>query len=285
MGGRDAADIVFRGATAEEEDDMNTVEPGVVHGRRLYLRTCRWISSRGEVCVVVRTLGTHVAAGTTLTTCSHREGMGMTSDDLYAPQPLFLTHHALRIKGFAKSESLADITALDVDLIERRLEELARSGHALYREARSLWQLTPEGREAHREALERDVRSLAIDALEPHYRSFLDVNEVFKSLCGEWQVRHGQPNDHSDPGYDASVIERLVLLNRHAQPIVTSMAGVVPRLSPYASRLESACRNVSAGSHHLFTGVMCGSFHDIWMELHEDLILTQGIDRAAEGSF
>jgi hypothetical protein len=36
---------------------------------------------------------------------------------------------------------------------------------------------------------------------------------------------------------------------------------------------------------HLFTGVMCGSFHDIWMELHEDLILTQGIDRATEGSF
>ena len=30
----------------------------------------------------------------------------------------------------------------------------------------------------------------------------------------------------------------------------------------------------------MFTGVMCGSYHDAWMELHEDLILTQGIDRA-----
>ncbi|MFT7503790.1 MAG: hypothetical protein ACI91Q_002603, partial [Gammaproteobacteria bacterium] len=27
------------------------------------------------------------------------------------------------------------------------------------------------------------------------------------------------------------------------------------------------------------------SYHDAWMELHEDLILTQGIDRSAEGSF
>jgi len=35
----------------------------------------------------------------------------------------------------------------------------------------------------------------------------------------------------------------------------------------------------------MFTGVMCGSFHDIWMELHEDLMLLQGIDRAEEGSF
>jgi hypothetical protein len=39
------------------------------------------------------------------------------------------------------------------------------------------------------------------------------------------------------------------------------------------------------GANNMFTGVMCGSFHDVWMELHEDLILTQGIDRAAEGSF
>ena len=40
-----------------------------------------------------------------------------------------------------------------------------------------------------------------------------------------------------------------------------------------------------AGDHQLFTGVMCGSYHDVWMELHEDLILTLGIDRAEEGSF
>ena len=30
---------------------------------------------------------------------------------------------------------------------------------------------------------------------------------------------------------------------------------------------------------------MCNSYHDVWMELHEDLILTLGIDRAKEGSF
>jgi hypothetical protein len=31
--------------------------------------------------------------------------------------------------------------------------------------------------------------------------------------------------------------------------------------------------------------VMCESFHDIWMELHEDLIVLQRIDRVEEGSF
>jgi hypothetical protein len=50
-------------------------------------------------------------------------------------------------------------------------------------------------------------------------------------------------------------------------------------------RLHSTSQRVVAGEQNMFTGVMVGSYHDVWMELHEDLILTQGIDRAAEGSF
>ena len=42
---------------------------------------------------------------------------------------------------------------------------------------------------------------------------------------------------------------------------------------------------LEAGEPAFFTGVMCGSYHDIWMELHEDLLLTQHIDRSEEGSF
>jgi len=60
---------------------------------------------------------------------------------------------------------------------------------------------------------------------------------------------------------------------------------VLGRLTPYVPRLSTTCQAVVAGQTNMFTGVMCGSFHDVWMELHEDLILSQGIDRAAEGSF
>jgi len=35
----------------------------------------------------------------------------------------------------------------------------------------------------------------------------------------------------------------------------------------------------------MLTGVMSGSYHDVRMDLHEDPILTQGVDRAADGSF
>ncbi len=54
---------------------------------------------------------------------------------------------------------------------------------------------------------------------------------------------------------------------------------------PIAGPLTVVLGRVKQGETNMFTGVMCGSYHDAWMELHEDLILTQGIDRSAEGSF
>jgi hypothetical protein len=104
-------------------------------------------------------------------------------------------------------------------------------------------------------------------------------------LCGDWQLRDGAPNDHSDSAYDAAVVKRLVDLHGEAAPVVTAMSGILDRLGTYVPRLASTCDAVVSGQNNMFTGVMCGSFHDVWMELHEDLILSQGIDRAQEGSF
>jgi hypothetical protein len=197
----------------------------------------------------------------------------------------FLTHHALRIKGFAKSETLAEMTALDHAEVEKHLADLAAAEWAMFREARSLWQLTPTGKAEHPKVLAADVASVDLNSLKPHYHSFLELNTAFKTLCGDWQLRDGAPNDHSDAAYDKKVIARLVDLHGDAAPVVTSMGAVLGRLTPYVPRLSTTCQAVVAGQTNMFTGVMCGSFHDVWMELHEDLILSQGIDRAAEGSF
>jgi hypothetical protein len=202
-----------------------------------------------------------------------------------ASDPSFLTHHALRIKGFARVDTLADMTELDVAAVESHLRAMSDNEWAMYREARSLWQLTPQGRQAHVDALAADLRGVDVSALAPLYASFLVLNEAFKQLCGDWQLRDGEVNDHSDLAYDRAVIGRLVDLHTESQPILGRMSEVVPRLRTYSPRLAATCDKVSDGVHQMFTGVMCGSFHDVWMELHEDLILSQGIDRAAEGSF
>lgn len=203
----------------------------------------------------------------------------------HASMPEFRTLHALRIKGFATVDTLVEMTAQSPVDVQAHLDAMANVGHAQFREARSLWQLTPDGRTAHGPPLAADLAGADLDTLGQLYEQFLGLNTEFKTLCGDWQLRNGEVNDHSDPAYDAEVVGRLAELDAQAQPIVTAMGALLARLEPYAPRLSQTLTRVQGGETNMFTGVMCGSYHDAWMELHEDLILTQGIDRHAEGSF
>lgn len=201
-------------------------------------------------------------------------------------QPRFRVHHALRIKGFVKVENIVELCGLSEDEVIEHLKAMQEEGHTNYREARGLWQLTPDGREAWVVALEEDVcRAGFREALADKYHRFLEMNESFKALCADWQLRNGEPNDHSDAAYDEQCIKRLGALDDEAQPICHAFAEIAKRFDGYAARLTGSRTALEAGDQRMFTGVMCGSYHDVWMELHEDLILTQGIDRAAEGSF
>lgn len=178
------------------------------------------------------------------------------------------------------------MTAADAPQVEQHLTDFSQNGHVQFRENRGLWQLTADGRVVHVDYLKADLDGLdATRALADPYSTFIDLNGRFKELCGDWQLRDGAPNDHSNPDYDADVIGRLHEVHLEAVPVVNAMGDVLDRLSPYAQRLSMVLERVQQGEINLFTGVMCGSYHDAWMELHEDLILTQGIDRAAEGSF
>ncbi|MEO7369636.1 MAG: MarR family transcriptional regulator [Ilumatobacteraceae bacterium] len=200
--------------------------------------------------------------------------------------PRFRVHHALRIKGFVKVESLAELAGLPADEALHHLQAMQEEGHTNFRETRGLWQLTPDGRQAYVVALEEDVgRPGFREGLAVKYDRFLEMNELFKALCADWQLRNGETNDHSDKAYDDGCIKRLGALDDEAQPICHSFGEVAKRFDGYAARLTGSRIALENGDQRMFTGVMCGSYHDVWMELHEDLLLTQGIDRVEEGSY
>ena len=98
-------------------------------------------------------------------------------------------------------------------------------------------------------------------------------------------MRGGTQNDHTDTAYDAGCIERLLKLSEESRPTIAGFATALPRMARYTPRLDESAARVAAGDTKAFTGVMCGSFHDVWMELHEDLIVLQRINRVEEGSF
>ncbi|MGI8791662.1 MAG: MarR family transcriptional regulator [Acidimicrobiales bacterium] len=194
----------------------------------------------------------------------------------------FLVLHALRLKGFADTDGIADLTGLPVDGVERALKTADAEGLAKFRDGRlSGWMLTPDGRALHATLLADELeKSGARSAIDSGYRGFLALNDELKQICTDWQLREGDLNDHGDTAYDRSVIDRLLALHVTVEPVTDSLGQSLARFGRYAPRLVRAARLVDGGDHDWFTGVTIDSYHTVWFQLHEDLLVTLGIDRA-----
>ncbi|HSJ90554.1 MAG TPA: putative PEP-binding protein [Ilumatobacter sp.] len=193
-----------------------------------------------------------------------------------------LVLHTLRVRGFVTPSGFADsLGDHPADILSRLVDD----GLVRHIEKRDMYGLLPPGKERQEALLDEYAGAEVQAGLASGYEHFLELNEEFKQLCTEWQMRDGNPNDHSDTAYDQECIGKLGALASAAEPVVDAMASALPRLARYNERLAAAADCVARGEINKFTGVMCESFHDIWMELHEDLIVLQRIDRVAEGSF
>lgn len=192
-----------------------------------------------------------------------------------------LVVHLLRIRGAVTAEAFVESLGVHPEPI---LEALIAAGEARFIETHGVYTLLPAGRDRH-DRLLAEAAALADGRLSAPYQAFLELNAAFKQLCTVWQLRDGLPNDHGDAEYDRRCTDELVMLHDQADVVLDAFASVLPRFARYRSRLRRAADAVAGGDRQMFTGVGCGSFHDIWMELHEDLVLLQRIDRTAEGSF
>jgi hypothetical protein len=197
----------------------------------------------------------------------------------------YLVIHALCVKQVATVSELVALTSMEQEALERQLALLEHAGDAVLRARHQLWQLTPDGAARHKHRLaDEAARNPATEGLRQAYDDFLPLNVDVKEQCGRWQLRHGKPNEHDDVAYDTGVLDGLGVIDQKAGPVLAAMATALPRLGGYRPRLAQAYDRLRNGDDDAFTGVACGSYHDIWMELHQDLILTLGIDRLAEGS-
>jgi phosphoenolpyruvate-protein kinase (PTS system EI component) len=202
------------------------------------------------------------------------------TDQLEVDEPVVL--HTLRVRGFVTPDGFVESLGAHPAEI---LAKLVAEGQVRHIEKRDMYGLLPPGKERQEALLDTYAGADVQTGLKAHYERFLELNEVFKQLCTDWQMRDGTQNDHTDADYDASCIARLTELNAEARPTIEGFAQTVARMARYVPRLAGAVTKVVAGDHKAFTGVMCCSFHDVWMELHEDLIVLQRIDRVEEGSF
>jgi hypothetical protein len=159
---------------------------------------------------------------------------------------------------------------------QHHLASLREREWAQLREARMLWQLTPAGREEHRRALDEDVAAIGVGAMDDLKRSTRSSSRSTSSSSPLRRLAAARraPERPQRRAYDAPSIERLVSLDGRARPVVQRWASSCSARAVLAAS-GSDVPAVLAGERNMFTGVMCGSYHDVWMELHEDLILTQ----------
>ncbi|SDH29045.1 Acyl-CoA synthetase (AMP-forming)/AMP-acid ligase II [Sinosporangium album] len=198
--------------------------------------------------------------------------------------PRFEVLHALRVKGMADVSAVGALSGLGEEQASRHLAALAQEGLVTLRERpRAMAALTAAGREEHLRLLAEEVGEQAVKALEADYERFLPINRQFKRVCTSWQIRDdtSEPNDHGDAGYDAGVVERLAVVHADLLDVLDSSAGTLPRFRRYARRLTDALARVRAGETAAFARPLADSYHDIWMELHQDLLLALRRERSA----
>lgn len=129
---------------------------------------------------------------------------------------------------------------------------------------------------------------MTADAQETRlYRAFRVLNAELKLLCTRWQLRDPQAvplvvNDHSDPVYDAALIDELGDLHARTRDLLREGASAVPGVDAYGGRLHAALAALAAGDTTKFTAPGVGSYHDTWMELHEFLLVSLGLGREEE---
>jgi hypothetical protein len=183
---------------------------------------------------------------------------------------------AVRLKGRVSRDDLAATLGDEVD---HRVDALVES--ALLVDGPAL-RITPEGRERLEELLRDERRNIDTSAVLAAYAEFSSVNVELKAMVTDWQLKDGQPNPHDDPDYDAAVLGRLDQVHRRITPIVEAVSAQLPRLGRYGAKLQTALDRVRAGETMWLSRPLIDSYHTVWFELHEELIIAAGLTREAE---
>ncbi len=193
---------------------------------------------------------------------------------------------ALRLKGMAAVDAIADVSGASAAEVTSAVQEMVDAGYAV--DSPRGFRLTPEGKAWTDELLGAERQNVDTDAMNGIYERFCDHNDVFKQLITDWQIKDvgGEqvPNDHTDEAYDQAIFDRLADLDAAVAPVFADAAAQAPRLSRYLDRFAAALAAVQAGDTSMVAHPLKDSYHTVWFEMHEELILVSGRNRADEAA-
>lgn len=196
--------------------------------------------------------------------------------------PRELVLHGVALKRHSEAKAVAGIIGLSPELVEAELASAVETGRA--REHDGKYALSPLAELALRSRYSLHYGDLREDPafLQP-YEAFERVNVTLKQAITDWQTMtvggKSVPNDHSDPDYDADVIDQIGAVHEQVEPILDRLAARLPRLSIYKDKLLEALEAAEDGDHEWVSDIRRESYHTVWFELHEDLLRIMGRER------
>jgi pyruvate,orthophosphate dikinase len=187
----------------------------------------------------------------------------------------------LAVKGYgnpaAVGTALGCSTEEAAGIIDRLIADgLAEPGAGSFR-------LTADGKAVGRERIADDTIAWGLANAVAALDAFLALDHRMKTIVTSWQMKDESTfNDHADAAYDAAVLARLGELHADVAVWLAPLTVGLPRLARYGERLAAAAAAAAAGDGKYVASPRVDSYHGAWFELHEDLILLAGRNRADE---
>ena len=192
----------------------------------------------------------------------------------------------LAIKGSASEDGLAAALLADPEGARAALDQLVAEG--LVEPGADGFRLTRTGKAAAHSQLAADQSRWGSENAVAALDAFQPLDHRVKEAVTAWQLRDVGGvqviNDHTDASYDASVLTRLASAHADTAGWMSTLGDAPASLARYLARLELALTAANGGDHRFVASPRVDSYHGVWFELHEELILLAGRSRAEEGA-
>jgi hypothetical protein len=205
----------------------------------------------------------------------------------FPSRPEDLALHGVRVLGSPTTERVAARYRLDVEAVDEQLMDFEAVGwcRQIHFAGSSGWSLTEAGRleNERRMAAEldrADARGLVVDV----HDAFIPLNERFGQACTDWQIRPTRVdalafNDHTDWRWDERALSRLSSLGTALTGLCERLTDRLARFGGYAPLYAAALARAEAGQSGWVDASDRDSLHLVWIQFHEDLLATLGIER------
>ena len=188
---------------------------------------------------------------------------------------LYEIARTVQLKGLCDAERVAAALQTPVATVEEALAE----NESMFRNTPRGAMLLPGGRTWVEEQLAAERAAIDTATLDGIYERFLPLNHRFKQLVTAWQQTSSDAQD--DAAWTALLAES-ERLHRDFAEVLSASADVASRLATYPARFEQALQAMRDGDTSMLAAPLKDSYHTVWFEFHEELIVLCGRDRAAE---